>query len=595
MRKNFKSTSLALLLLLTTATSTIYPRPGGGQSFSSENTSGTNTSEHSGGYSVSNSDNNENTSDYRNKDSYSDRDDGSFSDHSSNNPDGPNLDGHTVMIIFVLFILLFLGISNFSNSTFFYDGSIAKKLIPYICFAAVGFGIAAIVFHNMGLRHNQEIKLAFYIVSGIVAYWAIQLLFGRKRSVFDISASSSKALKRESVSNIMKQTDFMRETDPNFSMILFREFAHLLYTGFYSNLGKPSIVKLKPFLRIFTPEMMTGSTYSEIVVGELKVVEFCVEKENRLMVKYSANYTECKDQTNEYIRHQIGETWVFRRDKGALSPEPERMQAITCPSCGAAADFSDAGICSYCKNTIIDGQMQWTLADRYIYEQNKFELNGLGYYAEEKGTESATIFSLYLNKEAGNLARNLGYSDEEQKQWWDGYSKEFCNNLVVSYFIQIYHAWSDNKLENIRHLLSDRLFHSFKFWIDNYLSSSLRNKLDQISVIMIEMCKIEQDKFYVALTTRIHASCMDYTIDKDGKIIGGSDNIPRKFTEYWVFIRRLDKNFNKQPEPEKCPSCSAGIEKMGETAICGYCHAKISTGNFSWVLSSIVQDEVYRG
>jgi hypothetical protein len=83
----------------------------------------------------------------------------------------------------------------------------------------------------------------------------------------------------------------MRETNPNFSMILFREFAHLLYTGFYSNLGKPSIVKLKPFLRIFTPEMMTGSTYSEIVVGELKVVEFCIEKENRLMVKNSANYT----------------------------------------------------------------------------------------------------------------------------------------------------------------------------------------------------------------------------------------------------------------------------------------------------------------
>jgi hypothetical protein len=204
-KMNFKSISPALLLLLTTATSTIYPRPGGGQSFSSENTSGTNTSEHSSGYSVSNSDNHDNTSDYRNKDTYSDRDDGSFSDHSSNNPDDPNLDGHTVMIIFVLFILLFLGISNFSISTFFYNGSIAKKLIPYICFAAVGFGIAAIVFHNMGLRHNQEIKLAFYIVSGIVAYRAIQLLFGRKRSVFDISASSSKALKIEVVSNIKKK------------------------------------------------------------------------------------------------------------------------------------------------------------------------------------------------------------------------------------------------------------------------------------------------------------------------------------------------------------------------------------------------------
>ncbi len=595
MNKNLKYTMVLIALLTIYNSIPLHSRPGGGQSFSDESSSKSSSSENN---SYSSESDDDKTWDYQNDHSDNEDDYRSDSDRSSGSTSeagNADLDGHTVMIIFASFSLIGLGIFNFFSSTLFYDDRLIKKMIPYICFATAGYGIFAIVSHNMELKYNQEVKLAFYVLSGIVAFGAVRLVFGNDRSKSDFVTSSKSVTKVEVVSDIRKQTASLRETDPNFSMILFKEFAHLMYIEFYSNLGKPSLVKLMPYIQLFDPEMINGSTYTEIVIGELKVAELAVEKQNRILVKFYANYTEIKKNTGEYVRHQIGESWVFRRAKGVLTPEPEHMQVITCPSCGAAADYSDAGICSFCNNTVLAGEMQWTLSDRYIFQQNKFEVNGLGYYAEEKGTDLNTIVSAYIEKDAIQLANVLGLPAEEQTKWWETYSHSFCNDLAINYFIQIYLAWSVNKLENIRPLISDRLFHSFKFWIDNYSKAGLQNKLDKIVVNKVEMCKIEQDKHYLALTTRIHANCLDYTIDKEGKIIGGSDKVPRKFTEYWVFIRRLDKNFEKSYVLNKCPSCGAEIDKMGETAICGYCNAKLSTGNFSWVLSNIVQDEVYRG
>jgi hypothetical protein len=34
---------------------------------------------------------------------------------------------------------------------------------------------------------------------------------------------------------------------------------------------------------------------------------------------------------------------------------------------------------------------------------------------------------------------------------------------------------------------------------------------------------------------------------------------------------------------------------VSETGVCGYCDAKITGGEFDWVLSTIDQDETYRG
>jgi hypothetical protein len=110
------------------------------------------------------------------------------------------------------------------------------------------------------------------------------------------------------------------------------------------------------------------------------------------------------------------------------------------------------------------------------------------------------------------------------------------------------------------------------------------------------LVKIDIDKYYESLTVRIFAGCKDYTTkDETGKVVGGKKDKIRVFSEYWTFVRRV--GMEKQPKDSldlaACPSCSAPLDKMGQAGTCGYCSNKISTGEFSWVLSRITQDEAY--
>jgi RecJ-like exonuclease len=68
----------------------------------------------------------------------------------------------------------------------------------------------------------------------------------------------------------------------------------------------------------------------------------------------------------------------------------------------------------------------------------------------------------------------------------------------------------------------------------------------------------------------------------------------RRWSEYWTFIR----NRNSKPAPARadlnCPNCGAPL-KVNVTGICEYCHGKVTSGEFDWVLSKIEQDESYQG
>ena len=43
-----------------------------------------------------------------------------------------------------------------------------------------------------------------------------------------------------------------------------------------------------------------------------------------------------------------------------------------------------------------------------------------------------------------------------------------------------------------------------------------------------------------------------------------------------------------------CPNCGAALN-INMTGHCNYCKAKVSSGEFDWVLSRIEQDEAYAG
>jgi hypothetical protein len=106
--------------------------------------------------------------------------------------------------------------------------------------------------------------------------------------------------------------------------------------------------------------------------------------------------------------------------------------------------------------------------------------------------------------------------------------------------------------------------------------------------------KIKEDAFYYAITLRIWAEGNDYTVDRGGKVVAGSQQRLRRWSEYWTFIRNRGAQARPARADLNCPNCGAPL-KINATGICAFCGGKITSGDFDWVLSTIEQDESYSG
>lgn len=379
-----------------------------------------------------------------------------------------------------------------------------------------------------------------------------------------------------------------KKTDPNFSRVLFLDFASSILTKFYSLNGKKEIFNLSPYIpkKILTDFGNSKFDIFDIVIGSVNINSIKeVDNQVHINVDFDFNYTLTNEGEN--TRFLSNERWTFIRKKGVLSSEPEKMRELSCPNCGSSLHFSDAGKCESCGSFVELGTKQWAVKTFYNQRRETVSTTGLAHYSQEMGTIEASIAQFGIGLKIETFAKK---NNTNSKEW----RKKFGEKTIEPYFKKMYEAWSNNKLDSIRNILTDRLYDSWMFWIDNYTKAGLRNKLDKLEISKIEFIKIEEDKFYESVTVRIYASCLDYVTDNDGKVKGGSIKKPRKFTEYWTFIRRNGVT-NDEYDLSTCPNCGAQADKIGQAGVCEYCDTKISNGDFSWVLAVITQDEVYKG
>ncbi|OYV21124.1 MAG: hypothetical protein CG439_188 [Methylococcaceae bacterium NSP1-2] len=400
-----------------------------------------------------------------------------------------------------------------------------------------------------------------------------------------------------------KQLIVFKERDPNFSRIVFLDFVHLLYVKYYSYYGKKDFDYLTPYLSDTvqhdkTLDLLIGQQViiiSEIVINSVRLFSITrTADEDRIGVEIESNYTvhpafHTEASGKQHTRYARSERWFFQRKKSLQSLPPEKMQALSCPSCGAAAHFTDAGECKSCKTVIIKGQQQWYVKDRVVLNQSVLNSGDLVAYAEEQGTNLPTLSS-------PTLLQEIAAFEKQRTIVWSDYWNTFKQQIVQPYFLELNAAWTNHNLTKVRHLISDRLYDANSFWMELYSHYRFNNRLDDLKIQDIQLVKIELDKYYETITVRVFASCFDYTEDSNKKIIAGSNKKRRAYSEYWTFARRAGVEQNETGfDLNSCPQCGAHADKMGQSAICEYCGSKISTGQFSWVLFLITQDENYRG
>ena len=198
----------------------------------------------------------------------------------------------------------------------------------------------------------------------------------------------------------------------------------------------------------------------------------------------------------------------------------------------------------------------------------------------EQGTDLPTIVDPYAAAGLGAIqARDHAFS-------WPRFQQRA--DLI---FRELQQAWSEQTWERARAFVSDALHESQQYWIEMYKRAGLRNITENAAITSMELARVESDRYFDAITVRLFASGLDYTVDQRRHVVSGSKHTERAYSEYWTLIRSAERRGAAGTEP-KCPNCGAEL-KINMAGHCEYCRAKVTTGEFDWVLSRIEQDDAY--
>ncbi len=386
--------------------------------------------------------------------------------------------------------------------------------------------------------------------------------------------------------------DAVRGLDPEFSVVLFEDFAYALYAKAHESRGdRQQLDALAPYLSAearaeLAARPPVGAPVSGVVIGAMRTIGLRLPAGDEprpqvaVTLEFESNMTvgAGTGDATQYVR----ERWHLVRDAGVQTKPPAAVRSFHCPNCGAPFGPGGGDRCEYCGEVVTGGRFDWSViaTQALEIESRPPALTGT---VEEVGTDWPTIVHPALAERWAALQQADPASGEQA----------LAARLQLIYQ-DLNPAWTALDLGPVRGYVSDGLFDYLQYWIVAYQHQGLRNELRDMRLTKWQVVKVVSDRHFDAVTFRIWASGRDSTVSQaTGKVVGGNPNADRDYSEYWTLIRgagvrgapRLDKS---------CPNCGAPLE-VSMAGKCNHCDAKITSGEFDWVLSKIEQDESYSG
>jgi hypothetical protein len=379
----------------------------------------------------------------------------------------------------------------------------------------------------------------------------------------------------------------LRALDPTFSLVLFEDFLYALYDETQHRRAKGELDLMTAYLTPRVIEQLKSyprEPIQGIVIGAMRYTDAAIEGDGptataRVRVELEVNLTV--QAAHGPASAYLVEEWSLVRRAGAKTKSAEKARIFDCPNCGAPQSAVMAGHCSHCNQAVSTGEFGWIVDEaRILHSETKPPL--LTSNVEEEGTELPTIFAPDARQNLDALWRR------DPAFVWPAFEQRV--GLIFSEFQT---AWSNRDLAKMRPFLSDNLFQMQLYWVEAYKAQHLRNITENARIQRIELARVESDASFDALTIRLYATSLDYTVTDDGKLVTGSKSREREYSEYWTLIRGANRKGPTKTEPV-CPNCGAPLD-INMVGTCKYCQAKVTTGEFDWVLSRIEQDEAYSG
>jgi hypothetical protein len=402
----------------------------------------------------------------------------------------------------------------------------------------------------------------------------------------------------ESIASHVRQPrlDDVRRIDPEFSEVLFSDFAYALYARAHQARVHPNaMASCAPYLSAGVRASLMqrapqGQPVHGVIIGAMRPVVVHIPHQStddegnpnhvQITLHFESNMTV--GPPDAWHTYYVHERWTFNRLATTHSRGPAKARSLDCPNCDAAFESPDDATCAYCGEIVNDGRFDWVVNSLMLMHQEQRPPMLTG-HAQERGTQLATVWH-------GEVEQALaGLQASDPAVTVDGIGAR----LALVYH-ELNAAWGALDLARARPYVSDGIYNYLGYWITAYRQQGLVNKLDNAKITRWVIAKVIVDKHYAAVTVRVWGTGNDYTMEQaSGKLVGGSRGKLREYTEYWTLIRGAE--VKGAPRSDKqCPNCAAELN-ISMAGTCEYCNAHITSGEFDWVLSKIEQDEAYTG
>lgn len=444
------------------------------------------------------------------------------------------------------------------------DGGVLVEALIWLCIQNPSVGI----------------PLMILVVVGLLIRWAIQRGMKSWSTTHVDVAAVQKVEQHHATSR--RELEQLRASDPEFSLVLFEDFVYMLYGAVQRARG----VGAGWLAAYLEPQLAASLTQPEladvqgIVIGAVRYEHVDLGDTVQVQLEIEANYVELM-RTGEQRRYYVVDGFTLSRAATARSRPFERAHKLDCPNCGAPLEALRGTECSYCRQQVGLGRFDWmvTSLDNHSREPRGPLLTS---DVAEVGTELPTIVD-----PAAPAAFQWLQQRDPTLSW------QSLTTRMAHVFGELQAAWSGRDPLRIRPYVSDNLFQTMLYWIDLYVQSRCRNVTEGARILRIDLASVTSDKHYDAVTVRLFASSIDYTVSDDGKLLSGSRSRQRSYSEYWTWIRGSARKGQARGDLS-CPNCGAPL-RVGMAGTCEYCRVKVTAGEFDWVLSRIEQDDSYTG
>lgn len=165
------------------------------------------------------------------------------------------------------------------------------------------------------------------------------------------------------------------------------------------------------------------------------------------------------------------------------------------------------------------------------------------------------------------------------------FNEAMFKTKVDNVFVKLHTAIMLDKLEQVKHFMSDEVYGKYSKILERLNSNNQRQMYDELNVKStdIEDIKVLDDK--IEIKVKIISRYMDYLLDKStGNYLSGNNTSRVEKTNILTFTKKIDtKNLNLS---RRCPNCGATMD-INNYGKCDYCGSIFKLDDYDYILTNI--------